>query len=320
MASYEKRGRNWRATVKRGEVRKSATFPTKAEAQAWAIALEADIRSQKHGAIPLKTFGQLLERYRDEVSITKRGHAWEYKRISVLLKYKVAYVRLSDLDATHVARWRDERLQDVSSASVLRDWNLLSHACTIAVREWKWLRHNPFREIPRPKDSKPRQRVFNDDEIERICFALGLDEIQAPTTISQRAALAFLFALETAMRAGEIVGITREDIHARHVHLPRTKNDSARDVPLSATARAILDLLPDGFGIASQQLDALFRKAKKRAGCDDARFHDSRRTALTRLAKRLGPMELARMSGHKDLKLLMAVYYAPNIDDLADKL
>jgi len=32
------------------------------------------------------------------------------------------------------------------------------------------------------------------------------------------------------------------------------------------------------------------------------------------------PMDLAKISGHKDLSLLLNTYYAPSIEDLASKL
>jgi integrase len=46
-------------------------------------------------------------------------------------------------------------------------------------------------------------------------------------------------------------------------------------------------------------LDALFRKAKKRAMIDDGTFHDTRHLAITRLAKKLNVLDLARMVGTK---------------------
>lgn len=125
------------------------------------------------------------------------------------------------------------------------------------------------------------------------------------------------------MRAGEIVELRPGQVFERHVHLPRTKNGSARDVPLSTRAREILDSLPEQdpvFGITSAQLDALFRKARDRACLVDLRFHDTRRTALTRLSKKLDALELARVSGHKDLRILLDTYYQPTIEDLAKKL
>src|SRR3546814_9180824 len=115
------------------------------------------------------------------------------------------------------------------------------------------------------------------------------------------------------MRAGEICGITSDDVHPRFVHLPKTKNGEHRDVPLSATARQILDLLPETsclvFGLSPALLDALFRKARDTAALRDAElkkihFHDSRREAATRLASKIDVMELARMGGWKNVNIL----------------
>jgi integrase len=91
-------------------------------------------------------------------------------------------------------------------------------------------------------------------------------------------------------------------------------------VPLSSRAREILEAVGKNFRLTTAQLDALFRKARDRAGLVDLHFHDSRRTALTRLSKRLDALELARVSGHRDLRILLQVYYAPSVEDLAAKL
>ena len=97
-------------------------------------------------------------------------------------------------------------------------------------------------------------------------------------------------------------------------------NGSARDVPLSKKAQEILAKYPDGFGLTSRQLDVLFRRGKKLAGVDGT-FHDSRRTALTRLAKVFqNPLDLARVSGHKNLNMLISTYYAPSVEDLAERM
>jgi integrase len=323
MASFERRGRVWRAQVKRNGCRVSASFPTKREAEVWAAEQERDMRQGASGAIPNKTLGDLLDKYGAEVSPKKRGELWELKRIKVLQEYKIAKVKLANLDSTHVAKWRDDRLKDVSGSSVCRDWNLLSHACFIAIREWKWLTRNPFREVTRPAVAQPREKVYLDDEIERICWSLGVDvalPVDGAANISQRVGYAFLFAIETAMRAGEIVGISGADISGNYVHLPKTKNGSPRNVPLSLRAREIIAQFPDGFGLTGSQIDALFRRARDAAGVV-GRFHDSRRTALTRLAKIYqNPMDLAKVSGHRDLKILLNTYYQPSIDDLAEKL
>ena len=165
MASFRKSGIGWRAEVFKRGVRQSATFRLKSEAQAWAQQIESDISSIRAGTIPNKTVSDVLDEYLEKVSPTKRGYDWERKRIAVLKRYKIASVRLSDLDATHVSKWRDDRLKDVSGSSVCRDWNLLSHALETARKEWRWISENPFKgQVTRPKVSPPRQKTFTESE------------------------------------------------------------------------------------------------------------------------------------------------------------
>jgi integrase len=96
-------------------------------------------------------------------------------------------------------------------------------------------------------------------------------------------------------------------------------------VPLSPRAVALLELLPPPkengtvFGLTAKSLDALFRKAKTRAAIDDATFHDTRHLAITRLAKKLNVLDLARMVGHRDLKQLQ-VYYNETAEEMAKRL
>ena len=66
-------------------------------------------------------------------------------------------------------------------------------------------------------------------------------------------------------------------------------------------------------------MDALFRKYRDKAGIDNLHFHDTRHEAVTRLAKKLDVLDLARMIGHRNLKTLM-VYYNATAEELAQKL
>ena len=49
-------------------------------------------------------------------------------------------------------------------------------------------------------------------------------------------------------------------------------------------------------------------------------FHDLRHTAVVRLAKKLSPFELAKMVGHRDLKMTLNVYYQQDAEETAKKL
>lgn len=66
--------------------------------------------------------------------------------------------------------------------------------------------------------------------------------------------------------------------------------------------------------------DALFRKARKRAGLEGFTFHDSRAEALTRMSRKLDAFELARVSGHRDLSTLLQRYYRATASEIALKL
>lgn len=101
-------------------------------------------------------------------------------------------------------------------------------------------------------------------------------------------------------------------------------------MPLSPKTVAILQNLAlirseehnSVFQISVKNLDTNFRKLKERAGLKEAdfHFHDPRREALTRLAQKFTVMELAKISGHRDLSILQNTYYAPDILSLAGKL
>jgi len=320
MASYRKRGKIWRAELYRDGQRESASFPTKAEAVAWATQREQELIG---GQLPESTVKQALRRYAREVSPTHKGEQWEIARLGLMERDPIALLRMDRLKASDLAAWRDRRLKAVSGASVAREMNLLKSLFEVARKEWGWLRTNPLVDVKRPASPPSRKRRITEDEIRRLTAGFGLSEGDAADTATQRTGLAFLFALETAMRAGEILGLQWRDVRPKFVILPKTKNGDSREVPLSKRARAILDALPGDIGpvfnVESQVRDALFRKVRDRCQIADLHFHDSRAEAIWRLSKKLDVMELARMIGHRDLRSLM-IYYATSADELADQL
>lgn len=342
MASISKEKGGWRVQIAVLGVRESRTFSTKAEATTWAAQRETEIRVDKAAGVQRgRTVDDAFRRYEKEVSVHKRGHEKERIRLNAVGRMVIDGVPLKDwklLDVTPevLGKWRDNRLRGtaeneftdkVLGSSVNRDLTLLSHVFGSAAREWKWIAKSPTTEVRRPADPPPRDRLYTQDEIDRLCSALGIDAEQTAKveSISQRVGVAFLFAIETAMRAGEICGLMPEHVNGRVATLPMTKNGTKRSVPLSKRAAALLKLLPapeDGgtvFGVTSRSLDALFRKAKTRAGIEDATFHDARHLAITRLAKKLNVLDLARMVGHRDLKQLQ-VYYNESAEDMAARL
>lgn len=322
MATISKRagprGVRWRAQVrKRGRKPVSRTFRTKAEADSWA-ALEESTGTAAAGRY---TVADAFDRWEREEAPRRPGGRWEGLRIAAWRRQEWAAKRLSYLTQGDVADLRAAWLGRVSGATVAREMTLLATILEAARRDWGWLGANPARGVRRPPEPPPRRRGITADEIDRIVLALGfLGVVERP---GHQVAVAFLLALETAMRAGEMIGLAweRVDLERRVARLPKTKNGDAREVALSARAVELLRLLPASrpFTISSASLDALFRKARDRAGIADLHFHDSRGEAITRLAKRLDVLELARMIGHRDLNSLM-FYYRASAEEIAAKL
>lgn len=312
MGSITKRGERYRAQVKSGSVRRTRSFRTKTEARAW-ISQEETRLSHERNDIPRLRVRELFERYSKEVSPLKKGGRWERVRLQKLSADPLGDVWTTELRPRHVAEWRDRALKEIKPQSVNREWNLLSAVFNVAMREWHWLRENPCGGVKRPKGGKPRDRRPTERELERIGLALG----DGP--VSSRVRLAMWFAVETAMRAGEIASIGPGDVRGRAVYLDETKNGQPRVVPLSKRAIEILDEAGGKFP-SSMQISQRFANACKRAGVEDLTFHDLRREALSRLSKKVDVMQLAKISGHKDVRILLNVYYKPDIDELADLL
>jgi len=330
MASITKQKAGWRVQISVKGNRDSSTFATKAEAQAWAVEREAQMRRMSSTGINTeKTLEEAFTRYAEEVSVRKTGAAWESKRLIAIAGHEVGGVRLGgmrlcDVDASTIAGWRDMRLETVAGSTINRDLALLSHVFATARKEWKWLAESPTTDVRRPQNPESRDRRITENEIAQLCQVLGFDDGPVVTK-NQAVAVAMLFAIETAMRAGEICGLTENDVSGRSAMLQKTKNGTRRAVALSKRAVDLLELLPTVaageplFGLTSASLDALFRKARNKTLIDDLTFHDTRHEAITRLAAKLNVLDLARMVGHRDLKMLQ-VYYNASAEDIAMRL
>lgn len=317
----------WQAQVRTQGVRVSATKPTKVEAKDWAAAKEYEIKNSVTVETTSFTFGDAALRYELEFSRGKKGAKWEQGQISRLLKMPIAKLNIQKIARSDVRAWRNSRLKKVQGSTVNREWNLLSHIFATARDEWELIGANPMTGVKRPKENPPRDRLIPEAEIEQICLAAGFDETTA-TTIQEEVCVAFLFAIETAMRAGEICQMewSNVDTEKRTVFLPSeaTKNGKKRSVALSARAVELLSLLPPTnhatcFRISSAKLDATFRKLKTKTTIVDLHFHDTRHEAITRLSKKLPVLALARNVGHTNINQLMT-YYNEDAEDLAKLL
>lgn len=295
----------WQVQVFRRGVRRSSSFVSKGAAVAWAGRIEGEIMAGVRGEIPNLTVGDLFRRYETEVSAHKKGRRWEAIRLQALGRDRIALVKLRQLDAPHVSDWQHRRLQAVSSASVRRERNLVNNVFEIARKEWKWLSKNPFEGVRRPKDSEPRDRIASHAEQATL--------LKGASAEMRRAIVA---ALETAMRCKEIA--SKPEIVGNVAKLEdKDSKTGKRDVPLSAKAKKAFK---GGINLTAGSISSLFAKLCKDEKVKGLTFHDLKHTAMTRLSKRLDAFELAKMTGNKDLNLILNVYYKHDPEETAKKL
>jgi integrase len=327
MASIRKRGNVWQAQVRR----KSSpslyqSFPTKAEAQAWAreaeVSLDRGTPLVKQEALERITLGDLLRRYLREVVPHKKGYITEAYRIGFLLRRDISSLALEHLTPANIANYRDSRLKEVSSGTVRRELTVLRHCLEKARKEWSVsISSNPVAAIDKPKDSPARTRRLTEEDELRL--AEGLKCTRNPLH-----KLAIQFAIETGMRRGEILKFCWRDLNTEHgsIYLQDTKNGYERHVPLSPKAMALVNSIPVGkahefvFPVSANALYLSWERLKRRSGIKNLRFHDLRHEAISRFFEMgLSMPEVSLISGHRDPRMLFR-YTHLRATDLAEKL
>lgn len=318
----------WHIQIEVAGVRDSGTFPTKREAEQWAQTRAVELRAMKSGkAGTVKTLRDALRRYAEEVTPGKRGWSKELIRLRAFEgePHRMLPVgrRLCDLTAGDVAVWRDARLKVNARGSVLRDLTLLSSVLEVARREWGWVEVNVCRDVTRPANPDHRNVLIHGPQVRAMLRQLGWGWRPA-RSVSQAVANAFLLALMTGMRAGEICGLRWPDVKKDHCRLHTSKTGKGRDVPLTPTALRVIELMQGFddelvFGLKSQSMDAMFRRARDRAGLAGFTFHDARHTAATRLAQRLHVLDLCLMFGWENTGRALT-YYNAKASDIAKRL
>ena len=317
MATIIETNGKFKVQIRRQGVRKFRTFARRAEALRWAKEAEREILLERQTNYSDMTLAEAFDCFTARECPRRKGAARE---ITILRKFRRDNPRLvlqplAKITKGDVASWRDRRLTEVSPPSVRREWILLSSLYNIASRDWGLeLPPNPFCQVRKPASGKPRcQRIT---PAQSQMFLEALDYRGQVLQARQKVAWAFLFALETACRRSEILALQPEDVQGDAILLRDTKNGDSRLVPLSPEAKRLLDLVSLPLGLTPAAFNALFRRHRP-VELAHIHFHDTRHEALSRMALKINnPMTLAKISGHRDLKILLNTYYNPNGADL----
>ena len=327
MAAIESRTDSKGKTTYRVKVRlkghpvQTATFARKTDARRWAQDTESAIREGRHfktTEAKRRTLAELLDRYtRDVLPGKKDGrnqvhqYAWWRSELGVLALADITpAVLVAARDKLKATDTRQGKAR--SNASVNRYMAALSHAFSVASREWEWLDSNPLSKVAKFKEPRGRVRFLSDDERARLLEACKQ---------SSNADLypAVVLALSTGARQAEIMGLAwkRVDLSRGVAVLDDTKNGERRALPLAGLALSLLtdrakvrridtDLLFPGRNPArSVDLRKPWMAALAAAGIEDFRWHDLRHSAASYLAMNGATLAgIAEVLGHKTLQMV----------------
>jgi integrase len=162
----------------KGHPTQSKTFARLTDAKRWKTQTEAAIRERRH----FKTVEaekhrvrDLCERYVRDVLPTKPKSRPKQTQQLNWWATEIGDYTLADCTPALIAESRDKLLRTptrrgltAKPATVVRYLAALSHAFTVAVKEWCWIEDNPVLKVIKPKEPRGRVRFLSDDERDRL--------------------------------------------------------------------------------------------------------------------------------------------------------
>ncbi len=213
---------------------------------------------------------------------------------------------LDEILRDDIDRIRHARLSDgVSNATVNRLLEVLRALLNRAYKEWEWIDSVPYvRLLPEPKR---RIRWLTEDEAARLIKALP-----------EHIASMVRFSLATGLRESNVTQIEWSQVDLNRkcawIHADQAKAKKAIPVPLNARA---MDVLKSQLGKDAQYVftyknkpvakanNHAWRKALKRVGIEDFRWHDLRHTWATWHVQKGTPLNvLQELGGWSDIRMV----------------
>lgn len=300
-----------------------ASFKRKTDAQRWVQQTEAAIREGRHfktTEAKKHTLGEMIDRYIRDVLPTKNKKSEKRQGAQLLWwKKQLGSYLLSDVTPAFIAEQRDVLLKGItkrgkqrSPATVVRYMSALSHAFTIAVKEWGWIENSPTSKVTKPREPRGRVRFLDEEERQRLLEACKVSSNSYLHTI-------VVIALSTGMRLSETLNLAWKDVDLDkgRVILYETKNGDIRQVAITGHSLELIkihdkyrrldtDLLfPGRFPKKPIDIRSAWNAAVKRAKLEDLRYHDLRHSCASYLAMNGASLaEIAEVLGHKTLSMV----------------
>ena len=293
----------WRVQIRSHNKYISKSFLKKAHASMWAKEIEYQLDRDQYEDFSDSariSLGELITRYRDEITPHKKGRDTEKYKLNFILRHKIARVKLLSLKPKHIIDFKSEISEGRAPSTINKYIHYIYTVWETAKLNWDIAL--PYRN---PCELVKKEKVK--DKIDRI---LSIEEYQDLLQACTTSNLAFLseiveFAYITAMRFGEITKLKTSNINFEKstALLIDTKNGETRLVPLTSRALEICQKFrfrEKLFDINRDKFRHYFEQACFRAKVKNFRFHDLRACAITNLfLNGWSIAEVSVVSGHK---------------------
>ena len=293
----------WRVQIRSHNKYISKSFLKKAHASMWAKEIEYQLDRDQYedfSDTARISLGELITRYRDEITPHKKGRDTEKYKLNFILRHKIAKVKLLSLKAKHIIDFKKDISEGRAPSTINKYIHYIYTVWETAKLNWDIALpyRNPCELVKKEKVKDTIDRILSIEEYQ--------DLLQACTTSN----LAFLsdiveFAYITAMRFGEITKLKTSNINFEKstALLIDTKNGETRLVPLTSRALEICQKFrfrEKLFDINRDKFRHYFEQACRRAKVKNFRFHDLRACAITNLfLNGWSIAEVSVVSGHK---------------------
>jgi integrase len=283
---YRVKGRQRRITIGRhGEF-----TPTKARDEAMRLKTEVrageDPLDEREKGRKEPTFNDLADEY-ERVHLPRKKSAREDRRFLAYLRPKLGNRKLSSLSRREIQKLHQKKGES-APVDANRMASLLSKIFNLAIK-WDWMTHNLAQGIERFPEPK-RDRFVKELELPHLLKAIAQEKnpyIQG----------FFHLLLLTGSRRSELLTMKWEDLDFDRLEwrIPDTKSGRVHVIPLIRQAIEVLESIPR---VSENPYVIVGRKDKqhlkepakawlrirKKAGLEDVRLHDLRRTVGSYMA------------------------------------
>ncbi len=254
-----------------------------------------------------KTFRDMADKYMTEYAVKKAPKSMLRDTVSLrhlLPAFGDKY--LSQVTPAQIASYKTRRRNEGASASSInKELAFAKHAFNIAIREWEWMRDNPFTRVGMERLPQPRVRYLTREEFKKLYQACN-----------DRLKPIILFAVNTGIRQENILNLTWQDVDLSRgiITVQQTKNGERLGLPMNQSVKDLLSglgklrfirsshIFPNSIGskLDGGKIRQWFGIACKKAGIENFRFHDLRHTAASWMVQKGVDLYIVqRILGHK---------------------